>query len=370
MLFPLRQTTDTLAGSAPVVNGSFSFQITREFFLDSLLLKIPVTCSVPGAAPQLKGMGLIDLIKNVNLTISDGSNNRAVVNASGGALVRRASTILNGLDIYSNGNPGTLQCTAPFFNYLSAINPGILINGITFLITIPLLFKHPQLSDPIGSATMLPLPRYNANPVLTVQLGGPADILNSGTLGVTFGTPRLVNNKRQVDNVSFPTIDIEFKEIVTPITSTGTNIRQKFDIPGSYTAIDIYTTDLTGLAGDLSGGGIFSLQYLSNVLRQFQLQDLKIANQYSMGNDAYFLQTNATVSDLFPGYYHLDFLHDGFGMEVGEMGSLLNTNLLAGSGAELEILQSWGALGNVAYASERFFGDLSPFALNIQSSVG
>ena len=57
-------------------------------------------------------------------------------------------------------------------------------------------------------------------------------------------------------------------------------------------------------------------------------------------------------------------------MEVGELGSLLNVNVLAGSGALLEIIMQLGSTGTVNFASERIFGDLSPYTFQFNTAAG
>ena len=89
-----------------------------------------------------------------------------------------------------------------------------------------------------------------------------------------------------------------------------------------------------------------------------------------MGNDCTIAQPNGIFVDPFPGYFHLDFLHDEYGMEVGELGSLLNVNVLAGSGALLEIIMQLGSTGTVNFASERIFGDLSPYTFQFNTAAG
>lgn len=314
-------------------------------------------------------MGLVELVKNVRLNIADGSTNRDQTNASGGALIRRAARIVSGLDGIAGTVNGTFAALGALLNAKEAASAGS--SAGTYYVTIPLFFRHPQISDPIGSATMLPLPRYNTNPILTITLGAVTDaiVTNHGAT-ISVGTPYMVRKMRQVDNILFPTLDTEVKEISTPISSTGSNIRQTLDVPGSYTMLDIYTQNSSGTGTDISSANTpWQLQFLSQVLRQFNLSDVKRDEQFTMGNDAW-LQSGGTLTDPFPGYFHLDFLHDEFGMEVGELGSLLNVNVLSGSGALLEVIQSFGSTGTVNYAMERIFGDLSPYTFQLNTAAG
>jgi hypothetical protein len=377
MLYPVRLKTDILTGNgAPTLGNTFSFPITREFFLSSLYIVIPFTVTATEDATEStwQTMGLAELITQVQLNIADGSTNRNQTAASGGALIRRAARIVSGLDIQLGALQGTFAALGANLNLKEAAVAGS--SAGVYYLTVPMFFRHPQISDPIGSATMLPLPRYNTNPVLTITLGQLTNaLITNGGLSITIGDgglypmPYIVRVMRQVDNILFPTLDTEFKEIASPQSSTGANLRQTLDVPGSYTAIDIYCQTAAGTGADISNG-LWNLQFLSQVLRQFYLPDVKRFEQYSMGNDATISQGGGAFIDPFPGYFHLDFLHDEYGMEVGELGSLLNVNVLAGSGALLEIIMQLGSTGTINFASERIFGDLSPYTLQFNTAAG
>jgi hypothetical protein len=361
-LFPIRQQTLTQFTGTAALGQTISFSVTRDFFLDSLFVVVPVTVAgTITSALTYSTMGLTQLVNRVQLQIADGSSNRNQTDSSGPALIRRAARVLNGLDVQ------TLSSLGASLNAAETNSAGS--SAGTYYVTVPLLFRHPQISDPIGSATMLPLPRYNTNPSLVVTFGALTDAIttNHGAT-ITIGTPYLFQLKRQVDTISFPTLDTEFREIVTAFNSTGPNQLQNLDVPGSYTMIDYYCTNSSNVGADISGG-TWNLQFLSQVLRQFNLADVKRMEQYSMGNDSY-LYGAAKYTDLFPGYYHQDFLNDRFGMEVGELGSVVNTNVLAGSGSQLQVLLNLASTGSVSFACERIFGDLSPYTFSFNTAAG
>jgi hypothetical protein len=370
MLFPIRQETLTQYTGTATPGNTISFSITRNFFLSSVLLKIPITLGgTYGSAATFSTMGLVDLVQRVQLSINDGTSNRNQTDATGGALVRRSMRICNGVDT------GTIAALGASLNRLETTGAGD--SAGNYIVTIPLLFRHPQISDPIGSALMLPLPRYNTNPSLNVTFGQKSNVILSGATGatVTIGNPYICILKRQVDVVTFPTLDTEFREISTPVSSTGPNQLQNLDVPGNYTMIDYFCTNSSGIGADLSGGNTWNLQYLSNVLRQFVLADLKTVEQMSMGNDSYLYNAAATTpanlfTDLLPGYYHQDFLHDEYGMEVGELGSVLNVNVLAGSGSQLQVLFNATSTGSISFAFEKIMGDLSGYAFNMNTLAG
>lgn len=324
---------------------------------------VPVTVAgtITGALTYTT-MGLIALLNTITLEVNDGSTNRYQTNSSGAALMRRAARILNGYDT------ATLSALGANLNAAETASSGS--SAGTYNICIPLLFKHPQISDPIGSATMLPLPRYNTNPKLTVifdQLAAAISTNHGATL--TIGSPYVIQNFRQVDNIIFPTLDTQFQEKVVQITGTGANQNVYLDVPGNYTAIDIYSANSSGVGADISGG-LWFLEILGQTLRSFNLSDVKRQEQFSMGNDSYYSKGAGAYTDLFPGFYHLDFLHDGFGMEVGELGSLLNSNVLAGSGSLVQMQMNIGSTGSVSFAYERIMGDLSPYTLQFNTAAG
>lgn len=370
MLYPARQQTlQQFTGSASL-GQQINFELTRDFFLDSLIINIPVTVAGTfGTAAQWSTMGLVDLVQRVQLKIADGARNANQTDATGGALVRRSAVIKNGMDI------GTLTCLGATLNQLETNGTGD--SAGSYILRIPLHFAQPEISDPISSALMLPLPRYNTNPNLTITFGTKSNVILSGASGatITVGAPYLTILKRQVDNISFPTLDTEFKEISTSYSSTGPNQLQNLDVPGSYTGIDFYMTNSSGVGADLSGGNIWNLQILSQVLRQFTLADLKTVQQMRQGNDTYLPNAaaatpGAVYTDLLPGFYHIDFLHDSYGMEVGELGSLLNANVLAGSGTQVQVLQNLTSTGVISYAYERIYGDLTPYTLQFNTAAG
>lgn len=354
MLFPLRQNyVNNFSGTAALA-GTQTIEITRDFFLDSLMLFVPITTTLTVA--DLTAGGLLNVVKRLQLQVADGQSNRLTVDVSGYGALRYAGQVLNGLDAQ------TLGATTPL------LKTGSNLTARTFLLCYPLTFKHPQISDPIGSAFMLPLPRYNANPVLTVQYGALSDISSNSADTVTIGSPYVITNKRQVDNIQFPTWQIELIENLQSYASTGANQMFELQVPGSYSFFQIFGQNSSGVATDLSGGVPYVLQYLGNTLRQFTFASVAAQNNYSQGNDGNFTSAIGSIGTYFPGVCSLDFLHDGFGMEVGELGSVLNANLLAGSGSRVQLLSNVASSGTASYLWHRIFGDLTPLKLSTQVS--
>jgi hypothetical protein len=346
MLYPKRVSV------LPPITGltlgaSAQIPITREFYLDSIMLEF--TINVGTAAATLSFDGLAALIKRIQFSIADGQSNRNVIDASGGRLLKYGWQVRGGLD----------------YSTLYALTTSANASG-TYVITVPLLFKHPQISDPIGSLFMLPLPRYNTNPTLNITLGNQSDVDKNSSPTFALGTNkiqiRVITNKRQVDNVQTPPVDLEMVEQVFTSTVSGSNQLYEMQVPGSYTGMTIDCTLGNTPQDPTITGGQFTLQYLGNVLRQQRFVDIQIENQLSVAGG----YTGAGVSP-FPGLIHFDFLHDGFGLEVGELGSVLNTNVLAGSGARVQLLSdlngSTSSPANLNIFWHRVFGDLSPLKM-------
>jgi hypothetical protein len=364
MLFPLRQQQALPVGQATGIplGGQAVFNLTRDFFLDSLMLEVSGTVTTP--ATTASADGILGLVKNVQLQIADGSSNRTQTNASGLSLIQKGFQLTGAID----------QST------LTAMLVGT-GNG-SFLLRIPLFFKSPKISDPIGSAFLLPLPRYNANPVLQVTFSGQSgvDQAVSPAFAISAGiSARLLINKRQVDNVQFPTIDTEFVEQQVTYAASGQQQLFEAQVPGSYLFIGMrgYTgaTPAQSWADPTDSGtapsGNVTLQILGNVLRNSRWSDIQYMNQLAAQDNWNAVATRSNPNGLFTGLAFYNFLHDGFGLEVGELGSVVNTNLLAGAGTRLQILTDIATGGNiVTYFWDRVFGDLSPLQLQFGTSVG
>jgi hypothetical protein len=66
---------------------------------------------------------------------------------------------------------------------------------------------------------------------------------------------------------------------------------------------------------------------------------------------------------------YLDFLNDRCGQAVGELGSTIDTNILAASGVRLQMLQditTGGSTSKINYVSHRIYGDISQLKLGLK----
>lgn len=362
-LFPSRQVLiNSYQGTAGFGNA-VTFTIPRTFFGDSALLVIPITVAAPDASATFSTPGFMNAVKNINFQISDGTSNRSQTYATAWGLVRKGVRVLDQLDSQ------TLLSTGAGLSYLQSIDTASKIPTGTFYVTIPILWRTTQVSDPNGSATLLPLPRYNTDPTLTVTFGAVADIVTSTVSGLTLtiGSPYVTLIQRELLNVSFPVFDTQLAEIQFSQSGAGNNIIQNLPTPGNYTLINMYgeNSSRQGIGPETlqAAGAPWILQFIGQSLRQFNLRDIKTLEQYTQAVNYFTVGSQATlanaVTDPFQGVYHLNFINDNFGAEAAEFGSVLNSNPLAGTGSLVQIVQNFGAAANMSYLYEQILGTIS-----------
>lgn len=360
-------------------NGVARWEITREFHIESIVLQVDFTLT--GAVTTKGPDGLAAVLKNVKLQISDGARTRNVVDVSGPGLLE-----------YHMQTAGMLDtCT------LMAINTQTVpTNGYPTRMFYPIWFSHPQLADPVGSALLLPAPRYNSNPVLTVTLGTVADVDQSAASAAFAASAGIkitpIINRRQVTVANWPTYDTELAELFKDYTATGNGQLYELQIPGSYTGILL--RDYVGAAASVKRRSIQTpagenrLQILGTVLRRFSTEQIQAENEFSMcrlWGGAFTVATALVVPWLFPpqttvdatdaatstpslqcGSYYLDFLADKVGETAGELGSVLDANILQASGARIQLLQdiTTAAVCRRYYLTHRIFGNLNAFKIS------
>jgi hypothetical protein len=334
MLFQKRQDFRPVR-SGLALGGNYSEELTREFHIEALLIKVKATVS--GAIATATADGLLGLLKSVTLTVSDGGVTRIPVNSSGRGLIE-----------YFYQTAGALDR-----NTLLAKDKTT-TGSVT--ITYPILFSNPQLSDPVSSVFLLPAPRFNSNPVLQLNFATQADVdsNNSPTFAVSALSYQVVVIRRVVNIANFPSYNCELAELAQSYPATGAGQLYELQNPGSYTGILLRTYTSATTRGDVSiANGEFKLQLLSTVLRRMTLEDLQIENDFS--------QFPYDTTKYFDGCYFLDFLTDRVGADSDDtLGSILDANITSGSGARIQLLQdiTGGAGVQIKYLSNRVFGDL------------
>jgi hypothetical protein len=335
MLFTKRQDY-TPSQSSLALGQTVRFELTREFHIERIDLKIDVTVSGVMATPAAADR-ILDIVKRIKLSVSDGARTRTPIDCSGSAIIEIAKQWQGGLDrrttLAIGGNSAT-----------------------TYNITYPIYFAHPQLADPAGSTFLLPAPRFNNNPVIEVQFASQADMDSNGapTFAVSSLAARCLVVRRQVTKVNWPTFDTELVELEQAYPTTGNNQLYELQVPGSYTGLLLRCYTAAATRGDVMvANGEFKLQLLGTVLRRFRTLDLQDENDSS--------KFNPTAAQDFVGGYYLDFLTDKSGQSSADLGSVLDANILSASGARVQLLQdiTGGAGVKIKYLSHRVFGDLS-----------
>lgn len=336
MLFQKRQDF-TATQSALTLGSTITFQITREFHIEGLDLVIVVT---PSAAMATANADFIqNIVQRVQLTISDGARTRNVIDCTGTGLLEYAMQTGGGLDRNTASNIGT--------------NPAAGAKTLVY----PIFCAHPQLDDPVGSTFLLPFPRYNTNPVLTVLFSTQTqmDVNATPTFAVSAMTAYLVIKRRQVNRANWPTLDWELAEISAAYPNTGNAQLYELQIPGSYTGIMLRDYQGLGTRAFIeTAGGQNTLQLLGTVIRRFQMLQIQYENDRTI--DLY----PATWNNI-SGTAYLDFISDKTGESSPDLGSVLDANILAASGARLQMLQDITGGSNFSrrYLTHRVFGNLS-----------
>jgi hypothetical protein len=335
MLFPKRQDYSPIQ-SGLALGSTIRFEVTREFHIEALFLRIIATPSAAMATANADALQAI--VNRIQVQVSDGSQNRNVVDASGPAILELASQWQGGLDRDTAANVGT--------------NPSATARTLIY----PIWFAHPQLSDPIGSVLLLPAPRFNSNPVVTVTFATQAqmDTNATPTFAVSALTAQLIIVRRQVNRPKFPIFNSEISEIAVSYASTGNAQLYELQIPGSYTGILLRDfASLTSRASIQTAGGENRLQLLGTVIRRFQAQDLQFENDYSV-------KLYPATWNNFAGAFYMDFLSDKVGEVAADLGSVLDANILQASGSRLQLLQDITGGTNVQrkYVTHRIFGNL------------
>jgi len=335
MIFPKRQDfTSTQTGLA--LGQTIRFELTREFHIEAIFLYVIATPSAAMATANADNLQAI--VNRVQVQVSDGAQNRNVVDCSGPALLELALQWQGGLDRNTAANVGT--------------NPS---SGAKTLI-YPIWFAHPQLADPVGSVLLLPAPRFNSNPVVSVTFATQAqmDTNATPTFAVSALTAKLIIIRRQVNRPKFPIFNTELAELSVTYATTGNAQLYELQIPGSYTGILLRDfTALTTRGSIQTAGGENRLQLLGTVIRRFDTLDLTAENDLS-------LRLYPATWNQINGSFYLDFLSDKVGEVSGDLGSVLDANILQASGSRLQLLQDITGGTNVVrkYVTHRIFGNL------------
>jgi hypothetical protein len=342
MLFPKRSDYRVLT-TAWAHGTTYQLTLSREFWLECIWLAISFTST--GAATTPTADALLNLIKRVRLSATDATGNRKIVDSTGSALV----------EYWRNTNGSLGRQTAS----LIAANPA---SG-SFTLMVPIPFRHPQLQDPWGAATMLPLPRLSSDPVLEVEVGAATDIAATiGNICSTKGSLVAIIERRDVLAKDFPYIPSELITYDRQWSSSGG--KQDWEIPALGTLTGLLIQDYAGGTARSTVLGVgatadeigqdWSVEFLSSVIRRAPARFL--------------LEQNDASADLYPGTwinptgsYYMDFLTDYSGNDAFNLGSCLDLNPLALNGGKARVIASSviTTAGSFSrFTAHKLFGDL------------
>ena len=342
--------------STPAQTATFGdtleFNIGREFHIEGFYIEVTGVVSA-SATGDVASYQAADLLANVTVSTNDGQNQRNVVSASGSALMHYH------FNEQGNVDPETRRS---IWNGLSTTGG--------FSAHIPIFFAPPQMSDPTRSAFLLPAPRFNTDPVVRVQIANLLDLDTNGVLAFSSLSVR-VHTIRQVVNIgSWVTYDQELKEVRQGFAAIGTDQIHELDVPGSYSGIGMIPRS-TVSQNQISGGNIgdVTLQALDTTMRKLPYNTMEaIAGGSFVGSELNGPNQGGLVDQGFApnrvdGVF-MDFLTDGIGSPVRELGSLLDANPYVATGTRIKILQDIIGACTVGYTARRFFGDLAPLKFN------
>lgn len=339
MLFPKRPDFRVIT-PAIALGSTYQLTLSREFWLENIILKATITTSAAGGTETADG--IYNLIKRVRMSVTDATGNRKVVDCPGAALIPYWKQTVGSLDrSTSTLAPGTTGAD--------------ILTTTTYSIYVPIPFRHPALQDPFGAATMLPLPRLAADPVLEIEIGSGASI-GSTPPTISAGNLTALINRRDVLTPNFPYIP---SELITYEQAWASSGKGYFEIPalGTVTGIlhqDYTSTTAKGSVLTTAGTDDWSLEYLSTIIRRHLPEFMQVENEYSV--DLYSSTWNNPS-----GEYLWDFISDYAGQDAFNLGSALDLNPLAINGGKARIIGSaitGGANIKSLFTVHKLFGDL------------
>lgn len=340
MLFPKRPDVKVISTTA-ALGTSLQLALTREFWLESIILKFSFTSGTTLGA--VTANSLLAILKRVRMSITDATGNRKILDCPGFALLEYWRQLLGNLDRTTNAR-------------MPSITAGIAVADSTaYTLYFPIPFRLPQLQDPFGAATMLPLPRLNVDPVLEIDIGAAADISATFNLTGNITVSAMINKRDVVTKDQFPYIP---GELITYTKQWASSGKADWEIPAQGTVTGILISDLaqantrsTVLA---SNSEDWSVEYLSSIIRRQNPDFIQVENDYTV-------TTWPATWNNPAGSFYLDFITDYAGADAFNMGSALDLNPLILNGGKARVIGSSITGGNVAttyFTVQKLFGDL------------
>jgi len=353
MLF--QQRTDLiLAPTTVAFGGTLKVELTREFFLEGILIHVIATN--PGTAPALisGNEGLAAIFSGVRLTVPTGSNTRTVVNTNSSALLQYHRQLNGGVDSFTTNFADVIGAQAEA------------VNQVRYF-TVPIWLAPPNLDDPVASAFLLPLPRYSSNPVLEINLNSAANIYTGGTNAPTIQI-FIEAVRRFVDRPDWVTFDTELVTNEITVPSAASNNAYEMPAPGAYTSMLMQTFTSGGVARrpwwSFYGSSVaniganpLELRFLGTSIRRQSAYGLVVLANYS--TEIFSLQ-NYTAGQFGDHNLFWDFLSDKMGSSASDFNSVVDTTPLIGQGARINLLYPAANSGDkIRMTTHRVFGDIS-----------
>jgi hypothetical protein len=346
MIFPPQ--IDVLPSQTATVGNTYRFPIPRNFAMEGFMLVASVTTSA--AVATIAPEGVFSLFKRLRLTVNDGGSSRDVLNADGLSIVQRHGQY--------GGNLDTNTLTA----YSAAFG-----GTTSYTIRLPHFIPPLSIEDPARSAFLLNLPRFNADPVLEVQIGTQADMDVHATPTLAFSaiTLSLVTFKRFVRTDAWKFIDTDFITSPTAFTTNAAQQKYNLPVPGYHFAIGARPYSSATALGDFTQtGGFVTISALNSFDRRWTPAELQAMNYYSMGSDV-LTNANGTQRAIFSTVRWWDYLTDMNGAGAITLDGLLDSNPYAsiGTGPQVVWDLNGGSGKQIVFMHDRCYGDIEQWKL-------
>jgi hypothetical protein len=319
-----REFLTPLGSSSPSYGNKSTWALPRQpRRLESLVLRVTITMG--GTLPTIVNSnnvwvawGLMALVKNIQVKASDkAGTDRSVVNLSGASLISYCS------------NVGLMPSRSSQFA-LSTIAQGTSSNffatstAYNLFIRIPI--RHPEIAEPFGNLTCLPLnPEHiNSDARVEVEFEASANLWSANAATLTSASVLATYREIPVGTEYIPgTLD---SETIAPSTTAAI---YEFPTVGVLTGFGLasYTTASYARVNPLASGGTYRLLYGSNdiaVVDDPSLEEINDASRLSYPNaNAY-----TTLADLVRcqprNEVFFDFISDDWGSDSFSGNSMLN----------------------------------------------
>lgn len=330
----LQERQDFLTSFSPAVATATTaaqtvrLEIPQDFLLAMLRIIVPVTVA-SGSSPVFNaGKDLFDLVDRITLSVADGAENRNVFDVSGQGAKLFAQAITR-RSIASN-----VTATAA-------------TGDATYTLVYDLHCVDPRLPEPLRYATALPLPRYSAKPVLTLNFATGASLLASGSATITIGSVQVVTRKLAVPSTlaqSLKVYNFDTVESSRTLAATGQN---SLDIPapGIYTDLMLRHFIANGTPGAIATGNDLRFERLGVSLRRF--------NEITAFADAGHNALNFTAP---AGVYPINFVGDE---SARGLDSCLDANVGVQAGVRVQLTGNYAIAGTQKIVARRILGDVS-----------